>query len=300
VRRSKTDRLDAQLLASLLRLGQIPLSYIPGDDFQMLRDLVRYRTTLSRQVAQAKLHLRQLLARENVEAPYACPFGPRGLYWFGRQDFGPVGNQVRDHAVERLEWTAKQLAAVDEQMGELSPRFPQTAVLTELKGIGLFTAMVVVAELGDVTRFRCAKQAAAYAGLTARVFQSGDKTRTGHISKQGSPWLRWVLVEAAMKLVGGERADKGLANFYQRIRKRSGVKIARVAAARKLAEICYKRLLRWHRQHQPGQGSRRGSEKAAAAAAAAENVLARREERAGRIREEGSNCGAQQKARAGP
>jgi transposase len=81
--------------------------------------------------------------------------------------------------------------------------------------------------------------------LTARVFQSGDQTRTGHISKQGSPWLRWVLVEASMKLVG---SDKSLGNFYQRIRKRSGAKIARVAAARKLAEICYKRLLRWHRQ----------------------------------------------------
>jgi transposase len=153
---------------------------------------------------------------------------------------------VRDHAVERLEWTAEQLASVDGQLESLRPQYPQVEVLTELRGVGLFTAMVVVAEFGDVTRFRCAKQAAAYTGLTTRVFQSGDKTRTGHISKQGSPWMRWVLVEAAMKLVG---ADKGLANFYQRIRKRSGVKIARVAAPRKLAEICYKRLLRWHRQH---------------------------------------------------
>jgi transposase len=244
VRRSKTDRLDARLLADLLRVNQIPLSYIPDDDYQLLRDLVRYRTTLSRQVAQAKLHLRQLLARENADAPYACPFGPRGLYWFGRQDFGPVGNQVRDHAVERLQWTAGQLAAVDGKMKDLAPRFPRTAVLTELRGVGLFTAMVVVAEFGDVTRFRCAEQAAAYAGLTARVFQSGDKSRTGHISEQGSPWLRWVLVEAAMKLVA---ADHGLGNFYRRIAKRSGAKIARVAAARKLAEICYKRLLRWHR-----------------------------------------------------
>ena len=65
--------------------------------------------------------------------------------------------------------------------------------------------------------------------------------------RQGSPWLRWILVEAAMKLV---RQDRQLGNFYQRIRKRSGAKIARVAAARKLAEICWKRLMRWHREHQ--------------------------------------------------
>ena len=120
--------------------------------------------------------------------------------------------------------------------------------MTELYGIGLDSAMLPVGELGDVTRVRRAKQVAAYAGLTARVRQSGDRCYRGRVSKQSSPWLRWILVEAAMKLV---RRDVALANFYNRIRKRSGAKIARVAAARKLAEICWKRLVRWHREHAP-------------------------------------------------
>ena len=84
----------------------------------------------------------------------------------------------------------------------------------------------------------------AYAGLTARVSQSGQQCRHGHITHQGSPWLRWILVEAAMKLV---RRDRQLGNLYQRIRKRSGAKIARVAAARKLAGICWVRLMAWRR-----------------------------------------------------
>jgi transposase len=246
-RRSKTDHLDAKLLANLLRLEQIPLAYIPPEEYQLLRDMTRYRATLSRQLAQAKMHLRQLLARENISAPYASPFGPRGLYWFSRQDFGAVGNQVRDHALERLRWTSQQCQSVDERLEALRPQYPQIEVLTELKGIGLFTALLIIGEYGDVTRFRRAKQAAAYTGLTTRVFQSGEHTRTGHISKQGSSFLRWAMVESAMKLV---RADRRLANFYERIRRRSGVKIARVAAARKLAEICWKRLIRWQRQHQ--------------------------------------------------
>ena len=75
--------------------------------------------------------------------------------------------------------------------------------------------------------------------------QSGEHSYYGHISHQGSPWLRWILVQAAMKLV---RRDRQLGNFYQRVRKRSGVKVARVAAARKLAVICWKRLMRWQRQ----------------------------------------------------
>jgi transposase len=99
--------------------------------------------------------------------------------------------------------------------------------------------MVIVGELGDVKRFRRAKQVAAYAGLTARINQSSEHCYHGHISKQGTPWLRWVLIEAAMKLT---HRDVALANFYQRIRTRSSAKISRVAAARKLAEICWRRL----------------------------------------------------------
>ena len=117
-----------------------------------------------------------------------------------------------------------------------------------LRGIGTYTAMVIIGELGVVRPFRRAKRVASYAGLTARVNQSREHCYHGHISKQGSPWLRWLLIEAAMKLV---QQDVALANFYQRIRKRSSAKIARVAAARKLAEICWKRLLSWERQHHP-------------------------------------------------
>jgi transposase len=106
--------------------------------------------------------------------------------------------------------------------------------------------LVIVAELGEVERFRSAKQVGAYTGLTSRVHQSGGHCYRGSITRQGSPWLRWVLVEAAMKTV---RRDAALQNFYTRVRKRSGAKIARVAAARKLAEICWKRVRRWQREH---------------------------------------------------
>jgi len=124
---------------------------------------------------------------------------------------------------------------------ELQSADPQAAALTEFYGIGLYSAWMIIAEFGDVERFRRAKQVAAHTGLTARVHQSEDHCYRGHISKQGSPWLRWILIEAAMKVV---KKDVALANFYQRIRKRSSAKIARVATGRKMAEICWKRLLK--------------------------------------------------------
>jgi transposase len=243
-RRSKTDKLDAQLLANLVRIDQIPLAYVPPEKYQRLRDLTRCRARIVRAQAEVKINLRALLARANRMAPYKTPFGPRGLSWFGKQEFGPVENVVRDELLARLEHYAKHLALIDRQLEDVRGDFPELGALLEIFGIGLYSGLVIIAELGEVERFRTAKQVGAYAGLTCKVHQSGGHCYHGSITHQGSPWLRWVLVEAAMKVV---REDVALRNFYSRIRKRSSSKIARVATARKLSEICWKRLLRWHR-----------------------------------------------------
>jgi transposase len=245
-RRSKTDKLDAQLLANLLRINQIPLAYIPPEPYQELRELTRCRARLARDQAKAKILLRGLLGRLNRQAPFRVPFGPRGLAWFRRQDFGRVENMVRDELLARLEHFRRQITILDEQLVALQTAFPQVESLIDIHGIGLYTALLIVAELGEVDRFRTARQVGAYAGLTARVHQSGEHCYRGSITRQGSPWLRWILVQAAMHAI---RADRPLKNFYIRVRKRSSAKIARVATARKLAEICWKRLRRWQAVH---------------------------------------------------
>ena len=245
-RRSKTDKLDSQLLANLLRINQIPLAYVPPEPYQRLRDLVRCRAKLGQDRAEAKIKLRDLLARQNLLSPYETPFGPRGLAWFRGQDFGLVDNMLRDELLARLMHYDRQIAVFDEQLERCRPDFPQTEAITDIHGIGLYSALLIVAEFGEVERFRTAKQVGAYAGLTSRVHQSGGHCYQGSITRQGSPWLRWILVEAAMKTI---REDAALKNFYTRVRKRSSAKIARVAAARKLAEICWKRLRRWQREH---------------------------------------------------
>lgn len=245
-RRSKTDKLDAQLLANLLRINQIPLAYIPPEPYQQLRDLVRCRARSGRELAEVKIRLRAMLARLNREAPFSVPFGVRGLAWFERQDFGPVENLVRDELLARMRHFTRHLAVLDRQLDETAKAFPQTEALLDIHGIALFSALLIVAELGEVERFRAAKQVGAYSGLTSRVRQSGGHCHQGSITREGSPWLRWILVEAAMKAI---RRDTALKNFYTRVRKRSSAKIARVAVARKLAEICWKRLRHWQRTH---------------------------------------------------
>lgn len=245
-RRTKTDKLDAQLLANLLRINQIPLAYIPPEPYHQLRELTRRRARLGRELAEAKIQLRAMLARQNRQAPFRVPFGVRGLAWFRGENFGLIENLVRDELLARLEHFGRQATIIDQHIEQMSRRFPQVEALTDIHGIGLYSALLIVAEIGEPERFRKAKQVGAYVGLTSRVHQSGGHCYRGSISRQGSTWLRWILVEAAIKAI---REDAALKNFYTRLRKRSSAKNARVAVARKLAEICWKRLRRWQREH---------------------------------------------------
>jgi transposase len=107
---------------------------------------------------------------------------------------------------------------------------PRVKTLRTLPGIGEFTALVMVAEIGDISRFGSARQLASWAGLTPTVRGSDLKVRHGNISKQGSVWLRWVLNQAAQTA----KRSPEFATAYSSIAKRRGKKIATIAIARKL------------------------------------------------------------------
>jgi transposase len=122
--------------------------------------------------------------------------------------------------IDRLDGEVRQHARSD----------PRVKVLTQLPGIGPFTALVILAEVGDVTRFGSARKLASWAGLTPTVRGSDRTVRHGHISKQGSAWLRWILCEAAQTA----KRHPDFAPSYQAITRRRGKKIATTAIARKL------------------------------------------------------------------
>jgi hypothetical protein len=135
-------------------LDQIALfACIPEDRYQRLREVTRHRARLVRSQTQVKIGLRVLLARHNRMAPYRCPFGPRGLYWFSRQDFGPLGNVVRDEVLGRFAHHVSQIAAMDGYLETLRPEYPELEILCELTGIGLFSALMLIGEFGDAERF---------------------------------------------------------------------------------------------------------------------------------------------------
>jgi len=243
-RRAKTDKLDAALLAKLLRLDIIPEAYVPPARYHRLRDLTRSRARLAQDKVHAENRLQALCRELNVEPPGRSISTKKSLSWVASLTMSPVQKVRAGELVRRLEHYRGELAFFDGELERCAPEYPEAEALMDIHGIGLFSALLIIAELGEPERFRDGRRVAAYSGLTARVNQSGGHDYHGHITRQGSRWLRWILVQAAMKAV---RKDLKLKNFYTRIRKRSSRNIARVAAARKLATICWVRLLRWRR-----------------------------------------------------
>ncbi len=243
--RAKTDKLDAALLAKLLRVDLIPLAYVPPESYATLREITRARARLSSHQGDAKRELQTLLAQRNVHAPVKSAFCKGWCKFVSEQDFGSVGNAARDEIFQRIAHYQKELTSMDQALEALAPNYPEVEALLPIRGIGLYTALLIVAEIGEPWRFQNGRQVGAYAGLTARVSQSGDHCFYGNISKQGSKWLRWSLGQVAMKVLPG---DPELKRFYTRIRKRSNWKVARTAVARKLAGICWQRLMSWHQE----------------------------------------------------
>ena len=242
--RAKTDKLDAALLAKLLRNGLIPASYVPPRSYHELREITRARARLSRRKVEARNEVHALLTRANRYVPFVSAFCKGGRRWIAQTDLGSAGNIIRDELLRRLDYFEEELEQLDSQLRQVATQFPEVEAISELHGIGPYSALLIIAEIGEPWRFRDGRLVGAYAGLTPRVNQSGDHAYYGHITHQGSPWLRWILVQAAIHVV---KKDPALHNFYQRVRKRSSVKIARVAVAGKLAAICWVRLMKWHR-----------------------------------------------------
>ncbi|MBI1744549.1 IS110 family transposase [Candidatus Acetothermia bacterium] len=159
----------------------------------------------------------------------------------GRQELqalalGPIPSKIRADGLSLLRLLDEQIRDLDQELRRHWGEDPRVQRLITIPGIGPFVAIVLVLELGDIHRFPSAKHLASYVGLTPRVRDSAERTRHGHISKEGNHLLRWVLVLAATQAA---RSPGPLRTWFRAVQKRKGKKIARVALARRLAEIVY-------------------------------------------------------------
>lgn len=218
--------------------------------------MIREQRAVLRHRAQL-VRLRTLLRNRihAVLADYGCDrMGRAGNCWStpGRAWLGelPLPDSARRAVTDRLEVidTLQQVIdRLDAELAQVAKADPRVKALTALPGIGPLTALVITAEIGDITRFSWARKLASWAGLTPTVRGSDRTVRYGHISKQGDPWLRWIMNQAAQT---AKRTEPYAARFEQ-IAHRRGRKIATTAVARKLLTHAYHVLRELDAAQQP-------------------------------------------------
>jgi transposase len=130
----------------------------------------------------------------------------------------------------------REIDATSREIDARAKQDPYVDVLCQIRGVGRYIAMLIIAEVGDIERFTTARRLCSWAGLTPTVRSSDGKARLGHSSAQGSRAPRWALVAAAQHAGTG---GGPLRETYERIAKRRGKQIAKVAVARKILTLCY-------------------------------------------------------------
>jgi transposase len=231
---AKTDRLDAHRLADALRRASIVGIYYPPQAIRDLRELCRYRCQLARMQTSLKQRIHALLLRQGVQVPrVADVFGKRGTAWLdtlqlsGWADTSLVG--LRRLLADVRAQLAPLLATIEQRAAE----DPIARALDARPGFGPVISLTVRAEIGTIARFPDGPHLASYAGVVSRVERSAGRHWTGPITKAGSPWLRWALIEAA---IHNFRRQDDLGRWARRLAARKGILKARVAVARALCD----------------------------------------------------------------
>ena len=222
-------RADAAILAQLLRADLLPEAWIVPQPVRQLRAQLRHRASLVRLGTQLRNRIHAVAADFGYDRAGSYWTGP-GRGWLAELELPAVSREIVTDCLASIDALAPVIERLDRELHQRAKADPRVRVLTALPGVGEFTALVMLAEIGDITRFASARKLASWAGLTPTVRGSDLSVRHGHISKQGSAWLRWVLNQAAQTA----KRSPEFAASYQAIARRRGKKIATIAIARKL------------------------------------------------------------------
>jgi transposase len=198
----KTDRRDALKLARLLRSGDLTAVWVPDQEHEALRNLVRARAEAKVDQLRAKHRLSKLLLRQGCHPPIGVRnWSKRYLAWLRELAFEHVADRVvfADHLAEVVA-AAERVKRLEAALRECAPTTRQAPLITALqafRGIGFVSAVTIVAEAGDLRRFPTAPQFMAYTGAVPSEASSGSKHTRGRITRTGNAALRHILGEAA-------------------------------------------------------------------------------------------------------
>jgi transposase len=235
----KTDKIDARVLANLLRCGYLPEVWTPDAQTQRRRTLTHRRAMLVAERTRCKNRIRAVLSHDLLPRYEGDLFGPAGRRYLEECPLSELSNALVASDLRLLEATEKELAELDQVLVREAYEEPRVQLLMTLPGVNYETALTLLAALGDISRFRDGDHAAAYLGLVPSTHQSGRSCYHGPITKRGNGKARWMLIQGAQS-VASHPGPLGV--FFRRLWKKKNRNVAVVATARKLVVIAWHML----------------------------------------------------------
>ncbi len=251
--RIKTDKIDSNILAELLKADLIPEAHLRHEENRTNLKVLRQRAFFVKMRTMVRNRIHILLDEQPYEIRQTIPavsrlWGKKGMSWLREIRLpDPRHQTLLDSLLQLMGQLDEQIAMSDSMVHRLFEEDSDAQLLKTIPGLGEFGAVLVSNEIDGVGRFPSARQLAAYAGLVPSTYSSGNRMFHGSITKQGSKWLRWMFIQAVSPAV---RKNGQIAAYYDRIKRRKGIKAARVATARRLLTIAY-HILKDNREFVP-------------------------------------------------
>jgi transposase len=238
----KTDKVDALVLAQLLRCDFLPRVWQPDAATSLLRELTSRRTSLVQDRTVVRNRVHSLLAVRLLTVPCDELFGKAGRAWLaglGEDQLGAQGRLLLDTDLRLHDALEAEIEHLDDELARRGYSDARVKLLMTLPGVNVTVAETLLAALGDISRFRDGDHAASYLGLVPRTRQSADRSYHGPITKAGNSHGRWCMVQAAHHVA---RHPGPLGHFFKKLSKRKNYNVAVVATARKLVVIAWHML----------------------------------------------------------
>lgn len=237
----KTDKVDALVLAQLLRCDYLPRVWQPPAEVQEMRSITGRRASLVADRTAIKNRLHAVLHQRLIQPPIQDLFSPKGMTWLRNIELDSAGRQTLDSDLRLLEKLEEEVAALDLELARRGNNSDDVKLLITQPGVDVAVAQTLLAVLGDIHRFKNGDQAAAYVGLVPSTKQSADRCYHGPITKQGNGNARWLMIQAAQNVA---THPGPLGAFFRRLAKRKSWNVAVVATARKLVVIAWHMLIK--------------------------------------------------------
>lgn len=233
-RRVKNDYRDCQELLDRMRLNRLPEAWIAPPELRQLRELVRHRAKAVDLRTGLKAQIHAVLAKEGIIPPPEL-WGPGGAKFLNEVSLGEAYAVRIESLRDLIEVYDREVTMLDGKIADWLKDDIGYWAIQAIPGVGPVLAAIFVAEIGDVSRFAHPQQLCSWSGLTPKHRESDEIAHRGNVTKKGSKLVRWAAIEAISKMHGGPT----IKDHYRRIAGRRGVKVARVAAARKVLTLVF-------------------------------------------------------------